>query len=136
LSGNGEEGHNCLSEFRGSLAIAQYRVRPRSGRDATLALRESVRTIDRDVRLADRPPFERTIVLNDGVGSDLQAFGYQPAPQGEALVERHGPWYLLRQDLYLEPQPAPFLILYWKHTLTSIRVLDVILGDQTSVVGR
>src|ERR1051325_1768757 len=28
-SGAGEEGRNCLAGFRGSLAIARYRVRPR-----------------------------------------------------------------------------------------------------------
>jgi hypothetical protein len=63
----------------------------------------------------------------------LQAFGYEPAPEDGPLSDRHGPWYLYRQDLYLEPQRAPFLILYWKHTLTSIRALDLIPGDQTSV---
>jgi hypothetical protein len=131
LSGSGEEGRDCLSGFRGSLAIAHYRLRPRSDREGALALREFVRTIDRDARLADRPPFERTIVLNQGVGSDLQAFGYQPGPEGNMFFERHGPWYLCRQDLYLEPQTAPFLILYWKQTLSSIRVLDMIPGNET-----
>jgi len=132
LSGSGEEGRNCLSEFRGALAIAQYRVQPRSGGHAALALRELVRTIDRDSRLPDRAPFEHTIALDQGIGSDLQAFGSQTDDQ--PLLERHGPWYVLRQDLYLEPQPAPLLILYWKHALTSIRVLDVIPGDNTWVV--
>ncbi len=129
LSDSGEEGRNCLSEFHGSLAVAQYRVRPRSGGHAALALRELVRTIDRDFRLPDRAPFEQTIVLDRGIGTDLQAFGSQSAEQ--PLLESHGPWYILRQDLYLEPQPAPLLILYWKHTLTSIRVLDVIPGENT-----
>jgi hypothetical protein len=131
LSGDGGEGRNCIAAFRGSLAIARYRVRPRSRRPAEPILREFVRTIDHDARLADRPPFERAIVLQKGVGSDLQAFGYEPAPGDEPLSGRHGPWYLFRQDLYLEPQPAPFLILYWKHALASIRVLDLIPGDQT-----
>jgi hypothetical protein len=132
LSGSGAEGRNCLSEFRGALAIAQYRVRPRSDGRGTLALRELVRTIDRDSRLPDRAPFEHTIVLDQGIGSDVQAFGSQTDDQ--PLSEKHGPWYVLRQDLYLEPQPAPLLILYWKHALKSIRVLDVIPGDNTWVV--
>ncbi|MBI3279896.1 MAG: hypothetical protein HYZ57_08660 [Acidobacteria bacterium] len=131
LSAGGEEGRNCLAAFRGSLAIARYRVRPRSRRPAHLALREYVRTIDHDARLPDRPPFERTIVLKKGVASDLQAFGYEPPSEDEPLSDRHGPWYLYRQDLYLEPQRAPFLILYWKHASASIRVLDLIPGDQT-----
>jgi hypothetical protein len=131
MSAEGDEGRNCLSRFRGSLAIARYRLRPRARRPAELVLREYVRTIDRDARLPDRPPFERAIALEKGVGSDLQAFGYEPAPDDDRLSDRHGPWYLYRQDLYLEPQSAPFLILYWKHALTSIRVLDLIPGDQT-----
>jgi len=72
-------------------------------------------------------------VLKRGVGSDLQAFGYEPAPKDEASFDQHGPWYLYRQDLFLEPQRAPFLVVYWKHALASIRVLDLILGDQTWV---
>lgn len=133
LSAGGEEGRNCLAAFRGSLAIARYRVRPLPQRPAEAVLRESVRTIDRDVRLPYRPPFERAIVLKKGIGSDLQAFGYEPVTGNEPLSNGHGPWYLYRQDLYLGPQRAPFLTLYWKHALASIRVLDVIPGDHTWV---
>src|SRR2546426_11457764 len=67
LSAGGEEGRNCVAAFRGSLAIARYRVRPRSRSPADPVLREYVRTIDHDARLPDRPPFERTIVLKKGV---------------------------------------------------------------------
>ena len=133
LSAGGDEGRNCAAAFRGALAIARYRVRPRFHPAAEPVLREYVRTIDRDARLPDRPPFERSIVLKNGVGSDLQAFGYEQAPKDESLFDQHGPWYLYRQDLFLEPQRAPFLVLYWKHTLASIRVLDLIPGEQTWV---
>lgn len=133
LSATGDEGRNCVTAFRGSLAIARYRVRPRSRRRDQLALREYVRTVDRDARLPDRPPFERTIALEKGVGSDLQAFGYEPAPDDKPISDRHGPWYLHRQDLFLEPNPSPVLILYWKHALASIRLLDLIPGEQTWV---
>jgi len=131
LSAAGEEGRNCMTGFRGSLAIARYRVRRLSHPVVELAMRENVRTIDHDIRLPDRPPFERSIVLKNGVGSDLQAFGYEAAPGDEPSAQRHGPWYLFRQDLFLEPQHAPFLTLYWKHALASLRVLDLIPGDQT-----
>ncbi len=131
LSGAGEEGRNCLAGFRGSLAIVRYRVRPRSHPASEMILREHVRTIDRDARLPDRPPLDRSIALQNGVGSDLQAFGYEAALQDDPGSGRHGPWYLFRQDLFLEPQHAPFLTLYWKHALASIRVLDLIPGDQT-----
>jgi hypothetical protein len=130
----GEENRDCMTNFRGSLAMAQYRVRPRSKRIPVPNLRELVRTIDRDPRLLSRPPFERTIKLEKGLASDLQAFGYEAAPGEKPIPEKHGPWYLHRQDLFLEPQPAPFLVLYWKHALTSIRVLDIIPGEQTRIV--
>jgi hypothetical protein len=133
LSGTGEEERNCLAGFRGSLAIARYRVRPRSHWAAEPVLREYVRTIDRDARLPDRAPFVRSIVLKKGVGSDLQAFGYEPESKDKPLFDQHGPWYLYRQDLFLEPQRAPFLVVYWKHALASIRVLHFIPGDQTWV---
>jgi hypothetical protein len=133
LSAGGVEGSHCIAGFRGSLAIARYRVRPRSRSSAERILREHVRTIDHDIRLPDRPPIDRSIVLNKGVGSDLQAFGYELSPD-EPLSVRHGPWYLYRQDLFLEAQRTPFLTMYWKHALASIRVLDLIPGDQTWVV--
>ena len=131
LSGGGEEGHQCLAGFRGSIAIARYHVRRRSHAPAEPVLREYVRTIDRDARLPDRPPFERSIVLKKGVGSDLQAFGFESPPADTVVSGDHGPWYLYRQDVYLEPHGVPFLTVYWKHALTAIRVLDLIPGDQT-----
>jgi hypothetical protein len=107
----------CLNNFQGSLAIARYHIRPHT------TLREQVRTIDRDGRLSERPPFERTLSVIDGVVSDIQAFGYEdngPAAQGPE------PWCFLRQDLYFEERAAPFLTIHWKHTLSAIRLLDVI----------
>ena len=88
LSAGGEEGRNCVAAFRGSLAIARYRVRPRSRRPAEPVLREYVRTIDHDARLPGRPPFERTIELKRGMCSDLQAFGYEPSPGEECGTSR------------------------------------------------
>src|SRR5918912_3949793 len=49
LSAGGEEGRNCIAGFRGSLAIARYRVRPRSRPAAETVLREHVRNNDRDI---------------------------------------------------------------------------------------
>ena len=117
LSAGGEEGRTCIAAFRGSLAIVCHRVRARSCPAPEPVLREYVRTIDRDARLPDRPPFERSIVLKKGVGSDVQAFGDVPAPKDKPLFDQHGPWYLYRQDLFLEPQRPPFLIVHWKHAL-------------------
>jgi len=108
LSGTGEENHSCLPNFIGSVAIARYQIQPLSRALKTLALREHVRAIDQDSRLVTREPFERTINLENGVASDIQAFGYQAdsssPPQGSA--DPSGPWCLLRQDLYIARQPS------------------------------
>jgi hypothetical protein len=119
LSASGGMGRDCLKNFHGSLAIARYHISPHA------KLREQVRTIDRDGRLSERPPFERTLSVVDGVVSDIQAFGYEgngPAAQAPE------PWCFLRQDLYFEEHAAPFLTIHWKHTLSAIRLLDVIPG--------
>jgi hypothetical protein len=131
LSAAGEESRQCLTGFRGSLAIARYSLRSRLEKSDASTIREYVRTVDRDPRLPQRPPFERTIQLQQGTGSDLQAFGYQPEKDDKSDAEFHGPWYLFRQDLFLEPNAKPFLAIYWKHALDSIRALDVIPGEQT-----
>jgi hypothetical protein len=136
LSGAGDENRSCLANFVGSVAIARYRVQPREHKPAALALREYVRTIDQDARLDTRAPFQRTIELQDGVASDIQAFGYQP--EGSSLSRElrapDRPWCVLRQDLYLLGQDAVFLVLHWKHTPHAIRLFDVIPGDLTRVI--
>ncbi len=137
LSANGEKEHNCLAGFVGSLAIARYRVQPRSQSPDTLLLRESVRTIDRDSRLKERPPYERSLRLEGGLASDIQAFGYE-AKDGSpaASAESCEPWCLFRQDLYFDRQSEPFLVVHWKHSLSAIRVLDLIPGQDTRLVER
>lgn len=134
LSAKGEEQRNCLANFTGSLAVARYRIRQRSKSHDVPVLREYVRTIDQDARLQTRPPFERTMELKQGIASDIQAFGYEETASPSNTrrgPEPHGPWCFLRQDLYLREQPAPFLVVYWKHALSAIRILDIIPGDQT-----
>lgn len=137
LSANGENGHNCLSGFIGSIAIARYRVRPRSQSPETLLLRESVRTIDRDSRLKERPPYERSLPLQGGLASDIQAFGYEAKDSSpSANADSCEPWCLFRQDLYFDRQSEPFLVVHWKHTLSAIRVLDLIPGEHTRLTER
>ncbi|MFZ0591668.1 MAG: hypothetical protein WAM39_14475 [Bryobacteraceae bacterium] len=138
LSGAGEEGRNCLANFSGSLAIARYHIRPRSKPPSFLTLREHVRTIDQDRRLNERPPFERALEIQGGVASDIQAFGYETEASSRSATADAAsfidPWCFLRQDLYFDMQNAPFLVVHWKHTLSAIRLLDVIPGDQTSAL--
>ena len=137
LSASGEEDRSCLERFSGSLAIARYDFRSRLHSPRPFNLRERVLTIDHDSRLAPRPPFERVLVIERDVASDIQAFGYdRDDPQQAGPPARPFTlWCLLRQDLYLNEQSAAFLIVHWKHTFNFIRLVDVIPGDQTELIG-
>ena len=133
LSGSGAEGNDCLANFHGSLAIARYQIWPLHKSPSLPAIREHVRTIDHDVRLSSRPPFERTITLERGVASDIQAFGYQSNSKSSE-ESSSDPWCLLRQDHYFGGDDTPFLVVHWKHALSAIRLLDIIPGDRTRLV--
>jgi len=133
LSAGGNENQNCLSDFSGSMAIATYWFRSRRHSNKPSVLRESVVTIDHDSRMAPRPVFEKTLAIEQGMVSDIQAFGYDP--QDPAVrVQPLSLWCLLRQNLYLNNRKDPFLIVHWKHTFDSITVVDVIPGDNTRLL--
>jgi hypothetical protein len=137
-SGTGEENRNCLPNFFGSIAIARYHVRPCCDQTNSVALREYVRTIDQDSRLAARAPFEYSIRVEAGIASDIQAFGYHvnASASRQALPAPNGPWCFVRQDLYLGRGGSPFLVVHWKHTLSAIRLLDAIPGEQTRLISQ
>jgi hypothetical protein len=136
LSPNGEADPGCATRFSGSMAIAHYHFRSRSHGQPPLRLRERVLTIDHDNRIDPRPPFERLLAVQRETASDIQAFGYTPdtpppsAPGDKPLAL----WCLVRQDLFLNEQPAAFLIVHWKHTFDAIHLLDVIPGDRSELV--
>jgi hypothetical protein len=142
LSSNGEEdrakgdntqGDNkCVARFSGSIAIAHYHFRSHHAAQSPLRLRERVLTIDQDSRMDPRPPFERLLAVERETASDIQAFGYQPDTSA-APAPPLALWCLLRQDLFLNEQPAAFLIVHWKHTFNAIHLLDVIPGDRTEL---
>jgi hypothetical protein len=135
LSANGEEDHNCLSRFSGSMAIALYHFRSHPHTQMPLNLRERVRTVDHDARMNPRAPFERLLAIEKDVVSDIQVFGYtQDAPKEGESDSSVTIWCLLRQDLYLNGQTAPFLIVHWKHTLNLISLVDVIPGDSAQII--
>jgi hypothetical protein len=138
LSANGEENRNCLSRFSGSIAIAFYHFRSRFQSPMPLNLRERVITIDHDCRMDPRPPFERVLAVEKEVASDIQAFGYkQDDPEGaETSGTPFALWCLLRQDLFLNDQPTPFLIVHWKHSVDSISLVDLIPGDRTEWINK
>lgn len=138
LSKTGKEDSKCLDNFHGSIAIARYKLNP-AGASRAMSIREHVQTIDHDARLEARPPFERSIEWQQGVASDIQAFGYE-APGGVDAnstdrQEGRDLWCLLRQDLFFDRETYPFLVVHWKHSLSAIRLLDVIPGDETRFVG-
>ena len=136
LSPNGEADSSCAERFSGSMAIAHYHFRSRSHGQPPLRLRERVLTIDHDSRIDPRPPFERLLSVQRETVSDIQAFGYTPdtpppaAPGNKPLAL----WSLVRQDLFLNEEPAAFLIVHWKHTFDAIHLLDVIPGDRSELV--
>jgi hypothetical protein len=132
LSEKGEEGRDCLADFKGALAIAVYHLRSLPHSRKSLKLRERVLTIDHDSRMDPRPPFETTLDGKGEVVSDIQAFGYNR--QNPAEPAPLDPWCLLRQDLYFEGHDAPFLIIHWKHTFSAITLIDVIPGERTKLV--
>lgn len=125
LSANGTS-QRCVKDFVGAIAVARYRIRARSKDGQARGLRERVRTIDQDERIDARPSFDRAIEFCDGVASDIQAFGYvaDGAPADDV-------WCLYRQDLFLDNETSPFLVVHWKHTLNSIRILDIVEGPGT-----
>jgi hypothetical protein len=118
------------------MAIAQYHFRSRRDSGTPLNLRERVLTIDHDSRISPRAPFERALAVERAVVSDIQAFGYNPddAEQTTSDANLLAVWYLVRQDLYLNDQATPFLVVHWKHTLNFISLLDVIPGDGTQLI--
>lgn len=137
LSATGQQNASCLENFSGSLAVARYQVKSRFAKHNLTVLKEHVRTIDQDNRLNARAPFERLIQLRQGVASDIQAFGYEvKRSAGRANIdpEHYSPWCLLRQDLYLDGQSSPFLVVHWKHALDAIRILDMIPGNETRAI--
>jgi hypothetical protein len=134
LSPNGVENSACQARFAGSLAIVHYHFRSRSHAPMPINLRERVLTIDHDGRMDPRAPFEKLTAIQSGTVSDIQAFGYNPETPNQPDGKPISLWCLLRQDLFLNKQPAPFLIVHWKHTFDAITLLDVIPGERTELV--
>jgi len=129
-------GRNCTTPFTGALAVVVYKFGSQSPARIPGKLRERVVTIDHDVRIAVRPPFEEFVPVEQNMASDIQAFGYDPGvnPNSDIPTPYASPWCLMRQDLYINDQASAFLIVHWKHSTESIQLLDVIPGDRTRSV--
>jgi hypothetical protein len=143
LSGSGEANKNCLNNFHGSMAVAHYRVKDLPGTSSlharrsskTVEIRERVRTIDQDSNLIPRPPFEQRLQVREGHATDIQAFGYEGESPDSPSGVPNDPWCVLRQDLYFDGNGSPFLVLHWKHSLSAVRLLDLIPGAGTRLLG-
>lgn len=121
----------CTEKFVGAVAVVLFTVnRIADGKPAASSIREVVTVQEQSPGLPDRPPFAMSIKLINGVGSDLQAFGYDetPAPLFERPAQREAAkaaWRRYRQELYIDKDREPFAIVDWLHTTTRIRIATI-----------
>ena len=75
-----------------------------------------------------------SVSLINGIGSDLQVFGYDegPLPVSGRAAEREAAktaWRRYRQELYLDADREPFVVIEWYHTTSRICIVRVQDGD-------
>jgi hypothetical protein len=76
-SGNGGTLGKCPERFVGALAVVRYSVRHQNGKPVgRITIREHVTVMAESRGLPYRLPFSKSIELVNGIGSDLQVFGY------------------------------------------------------------
>jgi hypothetical protein len=128
-SGNGDSS-SCVERFVGALATVTFRFQPRRrGVPAARTFREIAKVLAQSEGLDERPPYVREQQLAKGVGSDIQAFGYDESdvaePQRAALraESRARMWRIFRQELFLNGDREPFGVVEWRHTLDRIVVI-------------
>jgi hypothetical protein len=128
-SGNGDSS-SCIERFVGALAAVTYRFQPRrKNLPAAARFREVVKVLSQSEGLDERPPYMREQSLVQGVGSDIQAFGYDEGavaePERAALraESRARMWRVYWQELFLKEDSEPFGVVEWKHTLNRIFVV-------------
>ena len=121
----------CTEQFMGAVALVRYTVRHWDGKTpACVSIRERVTTMAQSQGLPERPSFSKIQELVDGVGSDIQVFGYDEAGMNQSarIRARHQAkqtWRLYRQELYVDKEPAPFAIVEWKHAIDRISIVRI-----------
>ncbi|MCC6365285.1 MAG: hypothetical protein IT165_17360 [Bryobacterales bacterium] len=121
----------CVERFVGAIAVVEFAVtRLVNGKPAAGSIREVVTVVDQSPGMPTRPPFEMSVKLIEGLGSDLQAYGYDedPLPPSERAAEREmakQTWRRYRQELFLNDDQRPFAVVQWMHTTSAIRVVGV-----------
>jgi hypothetical protein len=128
---DGVAAGTCIDRFMGTVAIVRYTVKLLNGDAPVLAtIHEYVIVTAQSPGLAERPPFSMTQTLVEGVGSDIQAFGYDESPLKQAdrartRLQSKTTWRLYRQELSVDQEKKPFAIVEWKHTLDRISIVQI-----------
>jgi hypothetical protein len=122
----------CIDRFVGALATVKYSVKFfNGGIPGTAAIREHVTLTAQSPGLTGRAPFSMTKMLLQGIGSDMQVFGYDEAllkPDDHTRFRKEALtswWRLYRQELYVDQEKEPFAIVEWKHTLNRISIVAI-----------
>jgi hypothetical protein len=129
-AGDGRTGP-CIDRFVGAAAIVRYSVKLANGGTPSLAsIRERVTLAAQSSGLPQRAPFSMAQRLVNGIGSDLQVFGYdegslKKADRIRTRNQAQTMWRLCRQELYIGEEKAPFAIVEWKHTLNRISIVQI-----------
>jgi hypothetical protein len=121
----------CPEKFVGAVATVRYCVRHWDGKPPDRAkIRELVTVVAQSHALPERPSFSKTQELVDGIGSDIQVFGYDEAAikKSDRVLARHQmtqAWRLYRQELYMDAETKPFAIVEWRHTVSRISIVRI-----------
>lgn len=123
---------DCLERFVGAVALVTYSVKLASGvTPNAVVIREGVTVLVQSSNLPARAPFSMSQKLINGIGSDIQAFGYDETPLKRAnrvqtrRLAKAAWWRLCRQELYLDEETKPFAIAEWKYTLERITLVRI-----------
>jgi hypothetical protein len=135
--GRGTAG-KCIERFVGAVAIVTYSVQlANGGTPRSAAIREYVTVSAQSPGLPERAPFSMTQKLIGGIGSDIQAFGYEEASLKQAdRIRIRGQaraawWRVYRQELFVDDGTEPFAIVEWKHTLNRIGIIQIYAPPNT-----
>jgi hypothetical protein len=130
-SGNGDSS-SCMERFVGAVAVVTYRFQARRKHVApATTFREVVKVVTQSDGLDPRPTYVREEPLIKGVGTDVQAFGYDESSVPEAergalrAESRARMWVAYRQELFVNGDSEPFGVVDWKHTLDRIELVRV-----------
>lgn len=121
----------CPERFVGAVATVTLAVMPPTGDSVNEAtIREAVTVLSQSSALPARPRFEKAQPATGGVISDVQVFGYDETeiPEKQRAAERRARrrlWRVYRQELYLNGDRDPFVVIQWRHTLDRVELVHI-----------